>query len=36
MRKVHTLAFVMAGGKGKGLHPPAAERPKPAVPVGAR
>ncbi len=36
MRRIRTLAFVMAGGEGTRLHPLTAERSKPAVPFGAR
>jgi glucose-1-phosphate adenylyltransferase len=36
MRKIRTLAFVMAGGEGARLHPLTAERSKPAIPFGAR
>ncbi len=36
MKKIRTLAFVMAGGEGTRLFPLTAERSKPAVPFGAR
>ena len=36
MKKIRTLAFVMAGGEGTRLHPLTGERSKPAVPFGAR
>ncbi len=36
MKKIRTLAFVMAGGEGSRLHPLTAEHSKPAVPFGAR
>lgn len=36
MKRIRTLAFVMAGGEGTRLHPLTGERSKPAVPFGAR
>ena len=36
MKRIRTLAFVMAGGEGTRLHPLTGERSKPAVPFGDR
>jgi glucose-1-phosphate adenylyltransferase len=36
MRRLRTLAMIMAGGKGERLHPLTRERSKPSVPFGGR